>query len=428
MTAERTGREKSTSTGPSRRGLLGWFAGVAGAGAVGAGLAGCSSGSGSGSSGSNGAAAAAVTPTKVDFHGAHQAGIATPAQDRLHFATFDLLTTDKPAVVAMLQAWADAAARMTEGHPVDASYEAAVLDPAAPPGDTGEADGLDAGRLTITIGFGRSMFAKLGLTDKMPPALAALPAFPGERLDAARSDGDIAVQACADDPQVAVHAIRNLVRLSRGTASLRWSQLGFGRTSSTSSSQATPRNLFGFKDGTANLRAEDPASFDRSVWVGSDDAGSPPWMAGGSYLVARRIRMLLEVWDRTSLGEQEQTIGRSRLSGAPLGSANENDPIRLAALPATSHVRLAHPDTNNGAAMVRRGYSFVDENDSLGRLDAGLFFLAYVRDPRTQFVPIMQKLAMNDALNEYLTHVGSGLWAVPPGVQPGGYWGEGLFA
>ncbi|MDQ1634444.1 MAG: deferrochelatase/peroxidase EfeB [Frankiaceae bacterium] len=425
MTHRPTARPPAARTGPTRRGLLGWFAGVAGVGVAGSALAGCSSGP---AARGDATTAVSATSSKVDFHGAHQAGIATPAQDRLHFAAFDLLTTDKAAVVAMLRAWSDAAARMSDGRPVDASYDAPVLDPAAAPGDTGEADGLNAARLTITIGFGRSMFTKLGLTDRLPPGLVELPAFPGERLDARRSDGDIAIQACADDPQVAVHAIRNLVRLSRGTASLRWSQLGFGRTSSNSSSQATPRNLFGFKDGTANLRAEDPAAFDRSVWVAPDEAGSPAWMAGGSYLVARRIRMLLEVWDRTSLGEQEQVIGRHRLSGAPLGAAAENDPIRLAALPADSHVRLAHPDTNGGAAMVRRGYSFVDENDSLGRLDAGLFFLAYVRDPRTQFVPIMQKLAQNDAMNEYLSHVGSGLWAVPPGVQPGGYWGSGLFA
>jgi deferrochelatase/peroxidase EfeB len=138
--------------------------------------------------------------------------------------------------------------------------------------------------------------------------------------------------------------------------------------------------------------------------------------------------MLLEVWDRTSLGEQERVVGRHRLSGAPLGSASEHDPVRLAALPADSHVRLAHPDVNSGAAMLRRGYSFVDASDSLGRLDAGLFFLAYVRDPRTQFVPVMSRLARNDAMNEYLSHVGSGLWAVPPGARPGGYLGEGLFA
>jgi deferrochelatase/peroxidase EfeB len=394
-------------------------------GLAGAGVAGCSSGA---ESSGQADLVSSSTPTKVEFHGPHQAGIATPAQDRLHFAAFDLLTSDPAAVRRMLQAWTNAGARMAEGRPVDASYEAPVLDENAPPGDTGEADGLEPARLTLTVGFGRSFFERLGLEDRMPAALRDLPAFPADRLDPRRSNGDIAVQACADDPQVAVHAIRNFARLARGTAGVRWSQLGFGRTSSTSSGQATPRNLFGFKDGTANLRAEDPAAFDRSVWVGADDPDSPAWMAGGSYLVARRIRMHIEVWDRTSLGEQEQVIGRHRLSGAPLGGKAENDPLRVPALPVDSHVRLAHPETNGGAEMLRRGYSFVDESDSLGRLDAGLFFLAFVRDPHRQFVPVQQRLAENDTLNEYISHVGSGLWAVPPGVPRGGFLGEGLFA
>jgi deferrochelatase/peroxidase EfeB len=401
----------------TRRGLLGWAAGAA----AGAGLAGCS-----GSSQSVSTTAAEPDSDQVPFFGQHQAGIATPAQDRLHFATFDLRTADRAQVAQLLQSWSSAAARMTGGRPVDAGYEAPVLDPAAPPGDTGEADGLTASHLTLTIGFGRTFFDSLGLQDRMPKALQDLPAFPREALDPARSNGDIAVQACADDPQVAVHAIRNLTRLGAEVAAIRWSQLGFGRTSSTSSSQATPRNLFGFKDGTANLKAEQPDQLAESVWVGADDADSPAWMAGGSYLVARRIRMRIEIWDRTPLGEQEQTIGRQRLSGAPIGGALENDPIRLAALPDDSHVRLAHPDTNAGAAMLRRGYSFVDANDSLGRLDAGLFFLAFVRDPHRQFVPVMSRLAENDAMNEYVSHVGSGLWAVPPGVSPGGWWGQTL--
>lgn len=408
---------------PTRRGVLGGFAGAAGVGLAGAGVAGCSSGS----EPSSAALVSTAEPTKVEFYGAHQAGIATPAQDRLHFAAFDLLTSDRAAVRRMLQAWTDAGARLANGRPVDASYEAPTLDENAPPGDTGEADGLSPARLTLTVGFGRSFFEKLGLQDRMPAALRDLPAFPADRLDLRRSNGDLAVQACADDPQVAVHAIRNLARLARGSAGVRWSQLGFGRTSSTSSSQATPRNLFGFKDGTANLRAEDAPAFDRSVWVGSNDPDSPAWMAGGSYMVARRIRMHIEVWDRTSLREQEQVIGRRRLSGAPLDAARENDPIRLPALPGRSHVRLAHPDTNSGAEMLRRGYSFVDESDSLGRLDAGLFFLAFVRDPHRQFVPVQQRLANNDAMNEYISHVGSGLWAVPPGARPGGFVGEGLF-
>src|SRR5204863_2696476 len=119
-----------------------------------------------------------------------------------------------------------------------------------------------------TIGFGPSLFdGRFGLADKRPPALIDLPAFPGDGLEARRSGGDICVQACANDPQVAVHAIRNLARIGFGKVAVRWSQLGFGRTSSTSESQTTPRNLFGFKDGTRNLKAEEPALLDQHVWV-----------------------------------------------------------------------------------------------------------------------------------------------------------------
>jgi deferrochelatase/peroxidase EfeB len=298
--------------------------------------------------------------------------------------------------------------------------------PEAPPDDTGEALGLPPSRLTLTIGFGASLFAKgrFGLEDRRPPALVDLPHFPGDKLDPARSDGDIAIQACADDPQVAVHAVRNLARIGFGVVSVRWSQLGFGKTSSTTPQAATPRNLMGFKDGTNNIAGDDEELLAEHVWAAASDGAD--WMAGGSYLVARRIRMHIETWDRASLVEQEQIIGRDKKEGAPLGAAREHDPVNLSRLAPDSHVRLAHPDSNNGARILRRGYSFTDGSDGLGRLDAGLFFLAYQRDPRTGFIPVQRNLA-RDSLNEYIQHVGSGLWACPPGVRRGGYWGDTLF-
>jgi deferrochelatase/peroxidase EfeB len=233
---------------------------------------------------------------------------------------------------------------------------------------------------------------------------------------------------------VAVHAVRNLARIGFGAVAVRWSQLGFGRTSSTSRTQSTPRNLFGFKDGTENLKAEDGALLRDHVWVAPGDG--PDWMAGGSYLVTRKIRMLVETWDRTPLAEQEAIIGRAKDSGAPLGAAAEFDPIELArsgpdgtpAIPDTAHVRLAHPDPNAGARLLRRGYNFVDGSDGLGRLSAGLFFVAYQRDPRRQFVTIQRRLAGHDAMNEYIRHVSSGLFACPPGVESiDDYWGRSLF-
>jgi len=229
-----------------------------------------------------------------------------------------------------------------------------------------------------------------------------------------------------------VHAIRNLSRIAFGRATLRWSQLGFGRTSSTSTSQTTPRNLFGFKDGTANVKAEDPKLLSEHVWVGASD--DPAWLAGGSYLVARRIRMIIENWDRVQLGEQEMLVGRSKGEGAPLSGGTEfTDPDFEATgaadkplIDTNAHVKLAHHSSNGGARMLRRGYNFVDGNDELGRLDAGLFFLSFQRSPE-QFITVQQSLAA-DGLNEYLKHVGSAIFAVPAGVREGEFVGQALFA
>jgi deferrochelatase/peroxidase EfeB len=219
-----------------------------------------------------------------------------------------------------------------------------------------------------------------------------------------------------------------------GAVAVRWTLAGFGRASSTRHSQRTPRNLMGFKDGTNNVAGDDPVAMRHSVWVGPRDA--PRWLRGGSYLVARRIRMLIEVWDRASLSDQEATIGRQKVSGAPLGARAEHDEVNLAArardglpvIPVDAHVRLAAPATNGGQRILRRGYSFTDGFDpELGQLDAGLFFIAFQRDAHKQFAVIQTRLG-TDALNEYIKHVSSGLFAVPPGVRDRrDYVGRALF-
>lgn len=416
--------------GLSRRGLLGLAGATVGAGLVGAG-AGVAV---------DRAATGGGSPTTYPFYGAHQAGITTPAQDRLHFAAFDVTAgLDRGGLVELLQDWTTAAARMTQGRPAGA-YDPASGPADAPPDDTGEALDLPPGGLTLTFGFGPSLFTtgdgqdRFGIAARRPAALVELPHFRGDALDPASVGGDLCIQACSDDPQVAVHAIRNLSRIAFGRATIRWSQLGFGRTSSTSRSQATPRNLFGFKDGTANITSEETATVADQVWAAGGDGAA--WMAGGSYLVARKIRMVIETWDRQQLGEQERIIGRDKGEGAPLSGGTEfTEPNFLALstdggtkIAPDSHVRLAHPATNGGARLLRRGYNYVDGNDELGRLNAGLFFIAFQRDPRTQFIPIQQRLARNDAMNEYVKHVGSAIFAVPPGARAGSYVGAGLFA
>jgi deferrochelatase/peroxidase EfeB len=426
---------ENATSGISRRGLLGLAgASVIGAGAIGAGvgiavdrfalphdLASSSGGSAS-----------------YPFYGEHQSGITTAAQDRLHFASFDVADISRSDLIGLLKDWTAASARMTQG--LGVGPDGAVggsLD--APPDDTGEALDLPISGLTITFGFGPTLFAaedgtdRFGLAGKRPAALIDLPHFAGDALLDDFVGGDLCIQACSDDPQVAVHAIRNLSRIAFGRASIRWSQLGFGRTSSTTRDQVTPRNLFGFKDGTANLKAEDTDQVNQHVWVPAGDSAT--WMTGGSYLVARKIRMTIETWDRTALREQQRIIGRDKGAGAPLSGGTEfsgpnfgkKDATGSPVIDTDAHLRLAHPDQNNGAVLLRRGYNFVEGNDDLGRLNAGLFFLAFQRDPRTQFVPIQLSLAGNDAMNEYIRHVGSAIFAVPPGAAKGSYIGATLF-
>ncbi|MFF3028307.1 iron uptake transporter deferrochelatase/peroxidase subunit [Microbacterium sp. NPDC057944] len=420
------GAAASASPGLSRRGLLGL--------ALGGGVAGLAVGVGGGLAGGvalGRARADADAQSVYDFFGAHQAGITTPVQEHLHFASFDMMPrTDRDDLISLLQDWSYAASRITQGLEVSATG-AVGGDAEQPPDDTGEAQGLPAAGLTITIGFGPTLFEnedgdRYGIAALRPEGLERLPAFLGDDLDPAHSHGDLCIQACADDPQVAVHAIRNLSRIAFGRARLRWSQLGFGKTSRTTSAGATPRNLFGFKDGTANILADDAKALEENVWVPA--SAEPAWMAGGSYLVARKIAMLIETWDRVRLSEQDTIIGREKGSGAPLSGGDEfTEPaFSGSAIDRNSHVRLAHPDQNDGIRILRRGFNYVDGNNALGRLDAGLFFLSYQRDPQ-QFITLQKRLS-TDLMNEYIRHVGSGIWAIPGGAAAGSYVGAELFA
>ena len=421
---------RSGAKGTSRRAM---FTG-AGLGAALAGLAGVAGGRAWEASQRPEEAILTVYP----FRGDHQAGITTPAQDNMFTAAFDVSTTDVEELKTLLSDWAVAAEQMTAGELIGGQPSS---NKQLPPKDTGEAWGYKPNGLTITFGVGKGLFVdaegndRFGLAARMPAILKeGMPSFSGDQLHAAQSDGDLLVQACSNDAQVCVHAIRNLTRIAFGTAALRWSQVGYGRTSSTSVDQETPRNLFGFKDGTNNIKAEDSDDqLNEHLWVQKGDDAAAEWMTGGTYYVARRIHMLAEVWDRLRLIEQEQTMGRDKRYGAPLSIANPTksseeftavdyeakDDKGETLVPADAHIAVVSPEQNQGRRMLRRGYNYTDGSDSLGLLQTGLFFIAFVRDPRTNFYPILDRMTKSDALQEYLKHEASALFAIPPGIKKG---------
>lgn len=376
-------------------------------------------------------AAPAAAEASVRFQGPRQAGILTPPPGRVAFAAFDLTPEGSANLEALLRDWTAAAERLMAGRAVGAP----APDTAAP-ADPGEAVGLAPSHLTVTIGLGPGVFARgTGRAGLHPAGLEPLPVFQGDRLDKARSGGDLCVQACADDAQVAFHAVHALQHVGRGAVTLRWLQTGFTRSHSGRGPHPTPRNLQGFRDGTANIAATETAALARHVWVGRE---GPRWLRGGTYLVARRIRIHMERWDATPLALQEGVIGRRKDTGAPLTGARERDLPDFAAknpqsflpvIPMSAHIRQSHPSNNRGVRILRRGYSFADGADpGTGELDAGLFFIAFMRNPQRQFVPLQARLAAADALNDFIQHRASAVFAVPPGVSRGGVIGGGLFA
>ena len=388
--------------------------------------------------GANGAPAS-KNPQIEPFFGQHQSGILTPQQSHCYVAAFDIVTTDRGQIAAMLQRWTEASARMTAGQtsrPLGTDLE-------LPAPDSGDGLDLSPARLTLTFGFGAGLFIKdgqdrFGLAAQRPEAFVDLPNFPGDQLVETLTGGDLVVQACADDPQLPFHAVRQLARLADGVATLRWAQSGF---MGNFAADTTGRNLMGFKDGTGNPPVTDAKLMDQFIWVGSE---GPKWLQGGSYVVFRRSRMALEHWDRTKVSFQEQTIGREKYSGAPLGARHEKDALPLDAVdhdgnpivPENSHVRLSTAASNDGAKILRRSYSY-EEGINLTaerwppwhqglEYDAGLVFVCYQRDPRTGFIKINEKLSRFDMMNQFVTNVGGGLFVCPPGVAQGEYIGQAL--
>ncbi|MFE3825210.1 iron uptake transporter deferrochelatase/peroxidase subunit [Streptomyces sp. NPDC059092] len=367
----------------------------------------------------------------VPFHGAHQSGITTPAHARGHLVAFDLAPgAGRKEAAALLRRWSASARTLMAGEPSNGRSGGTT----SGGHDTGIS--LDAGpsSLTVTFGLGHSFFDRTELTAHRPAALDPLPAFSSDRLDAARSNGDLWIQIGSDDALVAFHALRTLQKDAGAAARVRWQMNGFNRSPGATAQPMTARNLMGQVDGTRNPKPSDP-DFDQRIFVPAEaPTGTPEWMAEGSYAVVRRIRMLLDDWEELTPAKQEQVIGRRKSDGAPLTGGTETTEPDLdkrgpdgdLVIPSNAHARISRPDANGGAAMLRRPFSFHDGIGADGTPDAGLLFVCWQADPLKGFVPVQRKLDRGDALSAFIRHESSGLFAVPGGARQGEYVGQRL--
>ncbi|MFD5709657.1 iron uptake transporter deferrochelatase/peroxidase subunit [Streptomyces pharetrae] len=411
--APRPGAPSGPREGISRRRLLG----TAGATGLVLGAAGGAVGYAAAPSGAT--PLTSLGAEEVMFHGKHQPGITTPLQSRGHLVAFDLTPgAGRKEAAALLRRWSDTARRLMAGEPAGQD-------------DTGIARDAGPSSLTVTFGFGHSFFGRTGLEKQRPVALDPLPDFSSDRLDRARSNGDLWVQIGADDALVAFHALRAIQKDAGSAARVRWQMNGFNRSPGATAQPMTARNLMGQVDGTRNPKPDEP-DFEKRVFV--PQSGEPSWMANGSYAVVRRIRMLLDSWERLSVTAQEEVIGRRKSDGAPLSGGDETTEMDLEktdaegnlAVPINAHARITRPDQNGGAAMLRRPFSFHDGIDPDGVPDAGLLFICWQADPLRGFVPVQRKLDRGDALSRFVRHEASGLYAVPGGAAEGEYVGQRL--
>lgn len=377
---------------------------------------------------------------KQRFWGKYQPGIVEPMQRHTYFVAFDVTTTERSKLVELLQRWTIIAA---ESMTVPEKFDPKAI-PSEPDPILGEAVGLGVSNLTANFGFGPSLFEKEGidrfsLASKRPEALVELPRFAGDQLVPERTGGDLFVQVCADDFMVVESAIRRFARAAKGVAEMRWGQPGFA---GGFKKNTTPRNQMGFLDGTINVQPNDPGAMNKHVWVGSE---GPQWLQGGTYMVIRPIRISLDHWDEMKIAFQEETMGRHKVTGAPIGKRVENEALALDRMdkdgnPVTaefSHAAMSAPEMNEGAEIYRRAFNY--DNGiakfaerwppwrQLMTFDAGLLFQCYQRDPRSGFIKIFAKMAQFDMLQQFTTHVGGGLFACPHGVKPGQYIGQDLF-
>ncbi|MEU0059305.1 iron uptake transporter deferrochelatase/peroxidase subunit [Streptomyces sp. NPDC006334] len=413
--AEKPPSAEPSTEGLTRRKLLGT------AGATGLVLGAAGGAAGYAAAPAQAAPLSSIGSEQALFHVKHQPGITQGLQARGHLVAFDLTAgAGRKEAAALMRRWSQTAQRLMAGE-------------AAPHDDTDVARDAGPSSLTITFGFGHSFFTRTGLEKQRPVSLDPLPAFSSDQLDRSRSDGDLWVQIGANDALVAFHALRAIQKDAGNAARVRWQMNGFNRTPGATAHPMTARNLMGQMDGTRNPKPAEP-DFEKRIFVPASGSNDPAWMAHGSYAVVRRIRMLLDDWEKLSVPAQEQVIGRRKSDGAPLTGGSETTEMDLEktdangdlVVPLNAHARITRPDQNGGAAMLRRPFSYHDGIDRDGTPDAGLLFVCWQADPLRGFVTVQRKLDRGDALSKYIRHESSGLFAVPGGPAEGEYVGQRL--
>jgi deferrochelatase/peroxidase EfeB len=366
---------------------------------------------------------------RVPFDGDHQSGIITAKPAQATVIALDSVAPNTTALFEGLQAISSEARLLSQGEPVG------VAEVDGPPPDSGILGPYNApDSLTVTVGYGASLFDhRYGLASKRPPALTPMPSFSLDELDPTRTGGDVVIQVCAGQRDTVVHTVRELMRAVAGHLTIRWMLDGFQTAVRDRNPKANTRNLFAFRDGTANPEVTNAALMDELVWVKAA-AGDPAWITGGSYMVVRAIRQHVEFWDRVGMLEQEQMIGRDRITGAPLGGTDEFEDPRYDLdpqgdrIPLNAHIRLANPRTPATAKerILRRGYNYDHGVDEAGNLDQGLLFVAFNQDPERQFASIQRRLEA-EPMTDSILPVGGGYFFVPPGSRGSGDWvGSGM--
>jgi deferrochelatase/peroxidase EfeB len=417
-----------------RRQFLGRSAAVLGAGAIGLGV-GAEVASGASTSEPSAAKSARRTLANElaagsSFYGYHQAGILTPRQTNSAFVALDAIAPRRNELMEALQELSHRAESLTQGGDV---AEIEIDDPPPDSGLLGSYNAPDG--LTVTIAFGSTLFDhRYGLSAKRPPQLVAMPAFEKDGLEPDRCHGDVLLSICADHRDTVVHTMRELMRTTAGVLTPRWRVDGFQSTKRGPTPRSSTRNLFGFRDGTANPDPTDAKLMDELVWV-KPGAGEPAWTHGGTYQVVRTIRMHVEFWDRVGMFEQTNMIGRNRVTGAPLGGTHEFESPRYdldphgKRIPLSAHIRLANPRTpaTDNQRILRRPYNYDRGLDEAGNLDQGLLFVAFNQDINRQFETVQKRLE-EEEMADYITPVGGGYYFTPRAAPSSGDWvGSGMF-